>query len=94
MEYAQLARSYGIHKIVGDAYAGEWVANAFADAGILYETSPLNKSQLWRPLPTSTEALSHSPTMTGYCVSYATWSAGCTAQAETASIILGMAVTT
>ena len=46
-EYAQLARQYGIHKIVGDAYAGEWVANAFADAGIQYETSKLNKSQLY-----------------------------------------------
>ena len=46
-EYAQLARTYGCPKIIGDAFAGEWVAAAFAAAGVKYETSPLNKSQLY-----------------------------------------------
>ena len=46
-EYATLIRAYGCSKVVGDSFAGEWVATAFADAGIKYETSPLNKSQLY-----------------------------------------------
>jgi hypothetical protein len=46
-EYAQLAREYGCSKIVGDNYAGEWVAAAFADAGAKYEKSPLAKSAIY-----------------------------------------------
>jgi len=46
-EYARLAREYGCLKMVGDAYAGEWVSTAFADAGMRYEKSPLTKSQLY-----------------------------------------------
>ena len=46
-EYAQLAREYRCPKIVGDNFAGEWVAAAFADAGVRYERSPLPKSQLY-----------------------------------------------
>lgn len=46
-EYAQLARAYGCKKIVGDNFAGEWVAAAFKDAGIRYETSSLHKSALY-----------------------------------------------
>ncbi len=46
-EYATLAQSYHCRKIVGDAFAGEWVSAAFRDAGIQYETSPLVKSQLY-----------------------------------------------
>jgi hypothetical protein len=46
-EYAALVRAYGCSKVVGDNFSGEWVASAFADAGIKYETSPLNKSQLY-----------------------------------------------
>jgi hypothetical protein len=46
-EYAALARSYGCTKIVGDAFAGEWVSAAFRDCGIRYEVSPLTKSALY-----------------------------------------------
>ena len=46
-EYASLARSYGCTRITGDAFAGEWVASAFGDCGLRYETSPLNKSSLY-----------------------------------------------
>ena len=46
-EYALLARSYKCTKIIGDNFAGEWVSNAFADAGIPYETCPLVKSSLY-----------------------------------------------
>lgn len=46
-EFALLAQQYRCRKIVGDAFAGEWVAAAFRDAGATYETSPLNKSALY-----------------------------------------------
>jgi hypothetical protein len=46
-EYGTLARQYGCSKVVGDNFAGEWVAAAFRDAGVKYETSPLNKSALY-----------------------------------------------
>jgi hypothetical protein len=46
-EYAALARSYRCRKVTGDAFAGEWVAAAFRDAGIEYAMSPLVKSQLY-----------------------------------------------
>jgi hypothetical protein len=46
-EYAQLAREYHCTKIIGDNFAGEWVAAAFAQAGATYERSPLTKSALY-----------------------------------------------
>lgn len=46
-EYATLARQFACTKIVGDAFAGEWVAAAFRECGVRYETSPLNKSALY-----------------------------------------------
>lgn len=46
-EFAALAHTYHCPKIVGDSFAGEWVAAAFRDAGIRYETSPLPKSSLY-----------------------------------------------
>jgi hypothetical protein len=46
-EFALLAREYGCRTITGDAFAGEWTAQAFRDCGCRYETSPLNKSALY-----------------------------------------------
>jgi hypothetical protein len=46
-EYAALAKEYRCSKIVGDAFAGEWVARAFKDAGLPYERSTLPKSGLY-----------------------------------------------
>jgi hypothetical protein len=46
-EYAAVAKDYHCRKITGDAYAGEWTAQAFRDAGMLYETSALPKSGLY-----------------------------------------------
>ena len=46
-EFAALAREYGCSKIIGDNYAGAWVANAFADAGVVYEVCALPKSGLY-----------------------------------------------
>jgi hypothetical protein len=46
-EYATLARSYGCTKVRGDAYAGEWVAQAFRDAGVAYERARKVRSELY-----------------------------------------------
>jgi hypothetical protein len=46
-EYAQLAREYGCTRIIGDNFAAEWVAAAFAEAGARYERCPIAKSQLY-----------------------------------------------
>ncbi|MEX0405533.1 terminase [Aquibium sp. LZ166] len=46
-EYAALARFYGVSHLTGDAYAGNWVSEAFNKAGVRYHTSRLNKSQLY-----------------------------------------------
>lgn len=46
-EHAELAKSYGCTRIVGDAFAGEWVSGAFKDCGLAYETSALPKSALY-----------------------------------------------
>jgi hypothetical protein len=46
-DYASLARQYRCSMLVGDAYAGEWVSQAFRKAGIDYKTSKLNRSELY-----------------------------------------------
>jgi hypothetical protein len=47
VEFAGLAKSYGISQVTGDCYAGAWVSTAFEDAGMSYRTSPLPKSALY-----------------------------------------------
>lgn len=44
------ARRYGIRRIEGDNYAAEWVAGAFANAGMWYVRAELPKSQLYLEL--------------------------------------------
>jgi hypothetical protein len=46
-EFAKLARSYRCGAVVGDNYAGEWVASAFRDAGVAYRRAGQPKSQLY-----------------------------------------------
>ena len=46
-EFAALCRFYGTRFITGDAYAGNWVSDAFETAGLVYRTSHLTKSQLY-----------------------------------------------
>ena len=45
-EYARLAQDYGVSKVCGDAYAGEWVSQAWRDAGMDYQRSEMPASQL------------------------------------------------
>ena len=46
-EFAALAKDYRCRKVTGDNFSGEWVAQAFRDAGMTYERSKLPKSQLY-----------------------------------------------
>jgi hypothetical protein len=47
-EFALLLRSYGIHEITGDRYAGEWPRERFREYGIDYEPAERPKSDLYR----------------------------------------------
>jgi hypothetical protein len=46
-EYARLLKSYGIHRVTGDRYAGEWPRQAFQKRGIEYALSEMPKSALY-----------------------------------------------
>jgi hypothetical protein len=48
VDYAALLRSYGISRVVGDRYAGEWPREQFKKRGIDYEPSDRPKSDLYR----------------------------------------------
>lgn len=46
-EYVDVAKSYGVSKIVGDNFSGEWAKQAFENAGAEYVKAPLPKSGLY-----------------------------------------------
>jgi len=47
-EFAATLRMYGISKVIGDRYAGDWPAERFAFHGIRYEPSEKTKSQIYQ----------------------------------------------
>jgi hypothetical protein len=47
IEYAALLRNYGLHSTTGDHYAAGWVVESFANAGISYQHSERNKSEIY-----------------------------------------------
>ena len=49
-EFAALLRRYGVTRIVGDKYAGEWPPARFAEHGVEFEQSARPKSDLYRDL--------------------------------------------
>src|SRR5262249_8101078 len=49
-EMCRLLASYGVRRVSGDRYAGQWTAQAFEKRGIRYEHSSLSKSQLYGDL--------------------------------------------
>ena len=49
-EIAALLVAYGITKVVGDRYGGEWPRERFREAGITYEPSDRSKSDIYREL--------------------------------------------
>jgi hypothetical protein len=47
-EFAALLRAYGIHRVIGDRYAGEWPRERFrAHGGIVYEPAEKTKSEAY-----------------------------------------------
>jgi len=46
-EYAQLLKSYGLAEVTADRYAGEWVASAFREYGIMLRPSELSASEIY-----------------------------------------------
>ena len=61
-EYAALAKEYRCSRVIGDAYAGEWVAQAFRSAGVEYGRSELPKSGLYlEGLPAFTRGMVSIP---------------------------------
>jgi hypothetical protein len=46
-QYAALCQEYRVREVVGDAYAAEWVANAWRDTGVAYQKSELTKSEIY-----------------------------------------------
>lgn len=47
-EFAALLKSYGISKVLGDRYAGEWIKEPFRAHHISYESAAKPKSDLYR----------------------------------------------
>jgi len=50
VEFAEVLKAYGIGKVTGDRYAGEWPRERFRTHGIAYELSDRPKSDLYRDL--------------------------------------------
>jgi hypothetical protein len=48
IEFAALLKSYGISRVVGDRYAGEWPRERFKEHGITYEPAAKPKSDIYR----------------------------------------------
>ncbi len=46
-EYATILKSYRVHSVTGDRYAGEWVRERFSQHGIHYKHSEQSKSELY-----------------------------------------------
>src|SRR5260221_14562421 len=47
-EFAALLKTYGVSRVVGDRYAGEWPRERFREGGITYDLSDKPKSDLYR----------------------------------------------
>lgn len=47
-EFVEVLKSYGIKRVKGDHYAGEWPRERFSLYGITYELSELTKSEIYR----------------------------------------------
>jgi hypothetical protein len=47
VEFAGTLRAYGVHRVVGDHYAGAWPREQFAKNGVRYETSDRSKSEIY-----------------------------------------------
>jgi hypothetical protein len=48
LEFPALLRSYRVHEVVGDRYAGEWPRESFRKSGISYRVSDQPKGEIYR----------------------------------------------
>lgn len=46
-DYATILKRYGLTRVIGDRYAGEWVPSAFREHGISYDPAELPKSDIY-----------------------------------------------
>jgi hypothetical protein len=49
-EIAGIIRGYGLHRVVGDRYAGKWVTQEFQKVGVYYEPVEIDKSRAYQNL--------------------------------------------
>lgn len=49
-EFCELLKTYGVHRVTGDRYAGEWPREQFRKHGVAYDTAEKSKSDLYRDL--------------------------------------------
>ncbi len=49
-EFAALIKSYGINRVTGDRYAGEWPRERFREHGITYDLSEKSKIEVYRDM--------------------------------------------
>jgi hypothetical protein len=47
-EFVTVLREYGITRVVGDRYAGEWVRSPFREHGVSYDLAELTRSELYQ----------------------------------------------
>jgi len=47
-DFAAVLKTYGVHKVTGDRYAGEWPRERFREHGIAYDLSDRPKSDIYR----------------------------------------------
>jgi hypothetical protein len=45
--FAKILKDHGLHRVVGDRYAGAWVSDAFGKCGVRYHASELDKSAIY-----------------------------------------------
>ncbi len=82
-EFAATLKSYRIHSVQGDRYAGEWPAEAFSRYGIRYEPADLSKSGLYQNLlPILTSAAPIFLTSLAWSRSWSAWNGGRRAAGE------------
>jgi hypothetical protein len=46
-EFSAVCKIYGVRKVTGDRYAGEWPREQFRKAGVQYDTSDKSKSEIY-----------------------------------------------
>lgn len=47
-EFCEALKPYGVNRVTGDRYAGEWPREQFAIGGVIYEPSEASKSDIYR----------------------------------------------